>query len=302
MIVVFGSLGVDLVTNVSHIPHPGETVLCEGYFMVPGGKGANQAVSAARAGSRTAIIGSRGNDGFADLALSVMKEAGVDVSAVVPVDKPTCVALITVDEKAENAIVVASGANQSTRAEQLEGSGLAKGDIVLLQREIRDSENFAAIRIAKARGARVVFNVAPAGPLPEEMLRLIDDLVVNEHEALTVARAAGIETSDPEEAVRLLNQRYGCAGIVTLGADGVVGWTDGVRRSAPALKVTPVDTTAAGDSFTGAYAAALDQGMGFSLALARGAASGSLACTKPGAQSSIPLKAEIDAALKDYAA
>lgn len=302
MIVVFGSLGVDLVTNVSHIPHPGETVLCEGYFMVPGGKGANQAVSAARAGSKTAIIGSRGNDGFADLALSIMREAGVDVSGVVPVHKPTCVALITVDEKAENAIVVASGANQSTRAEQLEKSGLGKGDIVLLQREIRDSENFAAIRIAKERGARVVFNVAPAGPVPEDMLRLIDDLVVNEYEALTVAKAAGIETSDPEEAVMLINQRYGCAGIVTLGAEGVVGWIDGVRRTAPALQVTPVDTTAAGDSFTGAYAAALDQGFGFSLALARGAASGSLACTKPGAQSSIPAKAEIDDALKDYAA
>ncbi len=302
MIVIFGSLGVDLVTNVSHIPHPGETVLCEGYFMVPGGKGANQAVSAARAGSRTALIGSRGNDGFADLALSIMREAGVDVSAIRPVDKPTCVALITVDEKAENAIVVASGANQSTKVEQLEASALGKGDIVLLQREIRDSENFAAITLAKERGARVIFNVAPAGPVPEDVLRLIDDLVVNEHEALTVARAAGIATDDPEEAVRLINQRYGCAGIVTLGAEGVVGWIDGVRRSAPALKVVPVDTTAAGDSFTGAYAAALDQGFGFSMALARAAASGSLACTRPGAQPSIPTKAEIDDALKDYAA
>ncbi|MGJ4858391.1 ribokinase [Labrys sp. KB_33_2] len=299
MIVVFGSLGVDLVTNVSHIPHPGETVLCEGYFMVPGGKGANQAVSAARAGSKTAIIGSRGNDGFADLALSVMREAGVDVAPVLPVDKPTCVALITVDEKAENAIVVASGANQATRAQQLETFDLAKGDIVLLQREIRDSENFAAIKHAKSRGARVVFNVAPAGPLPEEILRLVDDLVVNEHEALVVARAAGIETADPIEAARLINERFGCAGIVTLGAEGVVGWSNGARYAAPALKVTPVDTTAAGDSFTGAYAAALDQGLGLEVALARGAASGSLACTRPGAQSSIPTKAEIDDAMRN---
>ena len=173
MIVVFGSLGVDLVTNVSHIPHPGETVLCEGYFMVPGGKGANQAVAAARAGSKTAIIGSRGNDGFADLAVSVMVEAGVDISGLRSVERPTAVALITVEESGENAIVVASGANQLTEATQLEAYPLAKGDIVLLQREIRDSENFAAIAQAKARGARVILNVAPAGPIPADMLRLL---------------------------------------------------------------------------------------------------------------------------------
>ncbi|MDQ0396049.1 ribokinase [Labrys monachus] len=294
MIVVFGSLGVDLVTNVSHIPHPGETVLCDGYFMVPGGKGANQAVAAARAGSKTAIIGSRGNDGFADLAVSVMAEAGVDISALRRTGRPTAVALITVEESGENAIVVASGANQLTDATQLEAYPLAKGDIVLLQREIRDSENFAAIAQAKARGARVILNVAPAGPIPADMLRLLDDLVVNEHEALVVARAAGIDVADPEEAVRLISERFGCAAIVTLGADGVVGWIDGVRRSAPALKIVPVDTTAAGDTFTGAYAAALEQGFGFTEALARGAAAGSLACTRPGAQSSIPTKAEID--------
>jgi ribokinase len=302
MIVVFGSLGVDLVTNVSHIPHPGETVLCQGYFIVPGGKGANQAVAAARAGSKTVLIGSRGNDGFADLALSVMREAGVDVATVRSVERPTAVALITVDEMGENAIVVASGANQLTEVAQLESFTLGKGDIVLLQREIRDSEIFAAVALAKARGARVILNVAPAGPIPGETLRLLDDLVVNEHEALVVAKAAGIDTTDPEEAARLIHERFGCAAIVTLGPDGVVGWIGGMRRAAPALKVTPVDTTAAGDSFTGAFAAALDQGLGFTLALARGAAAGSLACTKPGAQSSIPTRAEIDEATRDFAA
>lgn len=302
MIVVFGSLGVDLVTNVAHIPQPGETVLCEGYFIVPGAKGGNQAVAAARAGSKTRFIGSCGTDGFAEQATSIMRAAGVDLSALAHVDKPTAVALITVDVKGENAIVVASGANQSTTAAQLEAAGLGEGDIVLLQNEIPAEASFAAIAYARSRGARTVFNVAPAGPVPVETLRQLDYLVVNELEAIVVAKSAGIESSDPEDAVREISARFGCGAIVTLGPEGAVAWSDGVRRAVPALKVTPVDTTAAGDSFTGAFAAALDQGFGLTMALARGAAGGSLACTRPGSQPSIADKAEIDEALKGYSA
>jgi ribokinase len=298
MIIVFGSVGVDLVTNVSHIPHPGETVLCEGYFVVPGSKGGNQAVAAARAGSNVVHVGSCGDDGFAPLAVSIMKEAGVDLTHVAMIAKPTAVALITVDERAENAIVVASGANRATSVAQLERCTFGAGDTVVLQREVPDGETFAAVSLAKERGARVILNVAPAGPVPAETLRALDVLIVNEHEANVVAGAVGIEASNPEEAVRQIHERYGCASIVTLGPDGAVGWIDGVRRTAPALRIVPVDTTAAGDAFTGAFAAALDQGMGFTTALARGAAAGSLACTKAGAQPSIPMKAEIDAAVQ----
>jgi ribokinase len=302
MIVVFGSIGVDLVTNVSHIPSPGETVLCEGYFMVPGAKGGNQALAAARAGSRVAFVASCGDDGFAPLAVSMLKEAGVDLSHLATVARPTAVALITVDAAAENAIVVASGANRLTTVRQLESVTLGKGDTLVLQNEIPPNETFAAVALARARGARSVLNVAPAGAVPEETLLALDVLIVNEHEAAVVAKAVGIVTDDPEEAVRQINARYGCATIVTLGPLGAVGWVDGIRRAVPALAVKPVDTTAAGDSFTGAFAAALDQGMGFTLALARGAAAGSLACTKPGAQPSIPAKSEIDAATSGFAA
>jgi ribokinase len=302
MIIVFGSVGADLVTNVSHIPHPGETVLCEGYIVVPGSKGGNQAVAAARAGSPVQHVGSCGDDGFAPLALSIMKEAGVDLTHVATISRPTAVALITVDEKAENAIVVASGANRATHIGQLEACPFGAGDTLVLQREIPDEATFAAVALAKSRGARVILNVAPAGPVPAETLRLLDVLVVNEHEALVVGKAVGLFGDDPEETVQEINKRFGCAAIVTLGAAGAVGWTDGVRRAVPALKVTPVDTTAAGDAFTGAFAAALDQGMGFTTALARGAAAGSLACTSLGAQPSIPTKAEIDAATIDSVA
>lgn len=302
MIIVFGSIGVDLVTNVDHIPHPGETVLCDGYFIVPGSKGGNQAVAAARAGSNTKHVASCGNDGFAPLAVSIMKEAGVDLSHVATIEKPTAVALIAVDSRAENAIVVASGANQATSVAQLESCPFGVGDTLILQREIPDREIIAAVTLAKSRGARVILNVAPAGPVPNETLAALDVLIVNEHEAMVVAKAAGIATDDPQEAVRAINKSFGCAAIVTLGAEGAVGWTDGVRRAVPALKVTPVDTTAAGDAFTGAFAAALDQGMGFTLALARGAAAGSIACTRPGAQPSIPTKDEIDAATAGFTA
>lgn len=301
MIVVFGSLGADLVTNVKSIPKPGETVICPGYFMVPGGKGANSAVAAARAGSAVRMVGSCGNDGTAPIAMGIMKDAGVDVSTVQTVDAPTCIALIIVDEKGENSIVVASGANRQTKASQLDAVAFGAGDIVMLQNELLPDVTFAGIAAAKKRGARVVLNMAPAGPIPAETLKLLDVLVVNEHEAVIVANSVGITTEDPEEAVREINARFGVTAIVTLGAAGAVGWTDGLRRTARALAITPVDTTAAGDTFTGAFCAALDQGHGFTTALARGAVAGSLACLKPGAQPSIPSKGDIDTAMEGHA-
>lgn len=302
MIVVFGSLSADLVTRVERIPRPGETVLCGGYVVVPGGKGANQAVAAARAGARVALVGSRGDDAFGEVAVSLLRQAGVDLGPLATIDRPTGLALISVDEGGENAIVVASGSNQSTRLAQLEAVPLGPSDTVLLQREIPDAETYSAIEHAKAKGARTVLNVAPAGPVPEAALRALDVLVVNEHEALIVAHAVGVGTDDPEEAARLLNERFGCAAIVTLGPKGAVGWVDGVRRAVPALPVAVVDTTAAGDSFTGAFAAALDEGFGFTAAMARGAAAGSLACTAEGAQPSIPDRAAIDKATAEFMA
>jgi ribokinase len=172
----------------------------------------------------------------------------------------------------------------------------------VLQNEIPPADTFAAVALARARGARSILNVAPAGPVPESTLRALDVLIVNEHEAVVVAKAVGIDADDPEVAVREINQQFGCAAIVTLGSAGAVGWVDGVRREVAALKIKAIDTTAAGDSFTGAFAAALDQGLGFTTALARGAAAGSLACTKAGAQPSVPTKDEIDAAMADFAA
>lgn len=295
MIVVFGSVAVDVVTNVAHIPHPGETVLCEGYALIPGSKGGNQALAAVRAGSKVSHVGTCGNDSFAPLATSIMRESGVDLTHLRSIDKPTAICLISVDQNAENAIVVAAGANLETRLSQLEACPFGAGDTLVLQREIPDSETFGAIILAKARGARVILNVAPAGPVPAEALKALDILIVNEHEAAVVARAAGLSISDPEDAIRQISQKHGCSAIVTLGPEGAVGWHDGKRYAAAAPKVQAVDTTAAGDSFTGAFAAALDQGLSFETALRRGVVAGSLCCTKAGAQPSIPWAKDIDA-------
>jgi len=295
MIVVFGSLNADLVTRVGHIPAPGETVIGPGYAVHPGGKGANQALAAARAGARVIMAGAVGHDGLAKAALGLLSAEGVDLSLVARLDEPTGAAFITVDAAGENAIVVAAGANGHARAETLAGIAWEDGAILLLQREVPEAECIAAARIAKAHGARVMLNLAPAGRPDPELVALLDILVMNEHEARVMADALGIAEGNPDAIARVIDARHGIAAIVTLGAEGLVAWTGGVRRTMPAPPVAVVDTTAAGDTFCGAFAAALAGGYGFTGALQRGVAAGSLACTKAGAQPSIPDKAAIEA-------
>jgi ribokinase len=301
MIVVFGSVNVDFVTRVARIPRPGETVLGPGYAVIPGGKGANQALAARRAGAEVVLVGAVGRDPFAEIGLSLLMADGVDCSHVARVEAPTGAAFISVSDDAENAIVVAAGANAAVTAAQLGGVTLSSGDTLLLQREVPQGEAVAAARLAKAAGARVILNAAPAGALPQDLLPHLDILIVNEHEAEIVGAALG-HSGEPDAIARAIDAEQGIATIVTLGGDGAVGWTGGICRRAPALKVEPVDTTAAGDSFCGAFAAALDQGLGFTTALARGTAAGSLACTVAGAQPSIPRRQAIDAAVADFQA
>ena len=294
MIVVFGAIGVDIVAAVARIPKPGETVLSPRYEVVPGTKGANQSVAAARAGSKVRHVGTCGGDPFGVVALSLMQESNIDLTHVVVGSEPTGICLVTVDQHGENTVVAVGAANLATTAEQLAECQFGSGDFLLVQREIHDDETFAGVKLAKSRGATVIFNVAPAGPVPEEILGLVDALVVNEHELAAVAEAVDILTADLKEAARAISVRFGCSSIVTLGRDGAIAWSGGLFYEVSALRVTPVDTTAAGDSFTGAFAAALDQGMSFAAAMARGTAAGSISCTRPGAQPSIPTKLEID--------
>lgn len=293
MIIVFGSINIDLVTRAQRIPGPGETVLGGDYVAIPGGKGANQALAARRAGARVALVGAYGRDDFAEQALSLLKADGVDLSASVAASKATGAAFITVDPHGENAIVVASGANAEARASQLERVRLAAGDILLLQRETPIPEVEAAAVAARRAGAKVVLNAAPAGVLSVGLLSSLDYLVVNEHEVAVVGAALGFKGA-PDAVAEAIERQFGVAAIVTLGAAGAIAYVRGRRYEAPAPKVEVVDTTAAGDTFVGAFAAALDKSLPFEVALRRGLAAGSLACTKAGAQTSMPYAEAID--------
>ncbi|THD46428.1 MAG: ribokinase [Bradyrhizobium sp.] len=298
MIVVFGSINIDFVTRAK-IPAPGETTLGGDYSVFPGGKGANQALAARRAGAKVALVGACGADGFAAAALALLRDAGVDLAATRQVAKPTGAAFIVVDPSGENAVVVASGANSEARAEQLEGVAFGPGDLLLLQRETPEAEVDAAALLARRRGAKVMLNLAPAGAPSEALLGALDYLCVNEHEAATLGAAAQVEAREPEAIAAALGQRYGFATIVTLGSAGAIGFLAGTRVAATAPKVSAIDTTAAGDAFVGAFAAALDVGLSFAAAMRRGVIAGSLACTKIGAQTSLPSGEEIAAIAKD---
>ena len=302
MITVFGSLNADLVCPVEKLPAPGETVTGPGYSVVPGGKGANQALAAARAGARVRMVGAVGRDGFREAALAGLKDGGVDIAAVNDTNRPTACAFIGVDAAGRNQIIVASGANLEVRAAQLRDVGLQPGDVLLLQMEILHGENWRAIEIAKTADARVVLNLAPAGPVPPEVLRHVDYLIVNETEAEQLAAQLGLSEREPQDIGARLAADFVEDCIVTLGAAGVAAFGGvGVLRL-PALPVEVVDTTAAGDAFVGGLAAALHAGNPLQRALAQGVVTGGLACRKLGAQTSLPSREEIATALESYRA
>ncbi len=298
MIVVLGSINIDLVTRVEHLPHPGETVIGEAYEVVPGGKGANQALAARRAGAAVRLIGSVGDDAFAEVALGSLREAGVDLSGVTVTEAHhTGLAKIAVDQAGENLIIVASGANRAFSTDQLADAALGPDDILLLQMEIPHDQNWAAIVRAKQRGARVVLNLAPAGPVPPDALAGVDVLIMNETEAGQLADHLGRAPADREALNRDLARDFDLASVISLGADGAIASTPDQDFRLPALPTDVVDTTAAGDAFVGALSAALDAGLDLEPALQRGIAAGALACRVVGAQTSIPDAAAIDRVL-----
>ncbi len=299
MIVVFGSINIDVVIQVDALPRPGQTVLSDAYNLYPGGKGANTAVAAARAGAHTLLFGQVGPDGFADRSLAMLREAGVGLDGVATSARPTGCATIWVDAGGENSIVVASGANLDARARQVPDSALGPDTLVALQMEVPVAENWAIIERAKAAGARILLNMAPAGMVPEAILRAVDYLVANEIEAAMLAGELGLDANQPTRVPRLLAQRYGLTCIVTLGGAGALAFGPDAGYSIPALPIAAVDTTAAGDAFCGGLAAALDDGAELYDALCRASAGAGLACRIEGAQSSLPYREDIKASLSD---
>jgi ribokinase len=287
MIVVFGSINVDLIVPVPQLPRPGETVLGGDYALLAGGKGANQALAARRAGAEVVLIGAVGADSFAAVALDPLRRAGIDIRSVRNVAEPTGCAAIMVSAAAENAIAVASGANASVRAEQVPDALLGPSTLLVAQMEVPPSETAAVIRRVHARGGRCLLNFAPALPIGLDTLREVDFVVANEGEAAALG-------ADPASLAARLRRAF----VITRGAAGAEAYfTDGAVLAVAALPIVPVDTTGAGDTFVGVLAAALDGNAPFEFALRRASAAAGLACLARGAQSAMPDRAAIDAAM-----
>jgi ribokinase len=279
MVIVFGSINLDLVARVPRIPRPGETLAGTDFQTAPGGKGANQALAARAAGAAVAMYGAVGEDVFADAALVNLESAGVDLH-VARERHATGIALINVDDRGENAITVVGGANALVRASAVDDRELGPGSTVLMQLEVPHREVASLAARAHARGARVILNAAPAAALDVALLRNLDVLVVNEHEAQIAAAFAG----GPEEFVAHMHKAFGVRTVVTLGARGAVTIEDNAPLHVPSPQVSVVDTTGAGDAFAGALAAALDGGATMTHAAAVAARAGADCCTYRGAQ------------------
>ncbi len=290
-VVVVGSANVDTAVRVARIPGPGETVLATGSLRSAGGKGANQALAAARAGGApTSFIGCLGDDADGAMLRRLLDADGVRLELVATVPEPTGVALITVDDAGENAIVVVPGANASLRTlDDAQRERVARAAVVLAQLEVPAGVVVEAAR-SRAPGARFVLNAAPSAPLPDALWPLLDVLVVNEHEA---ADQAATPPGDVDAAARVLLGRVPSV-LVTLGAAGVlVARRDAPPVTVPAPAVRAVDTTAAGDTFCGVIAAALAGGADDVEAVRLACAAASLAVQRPGAQDSVPVRADV---------
>jgi ribokinase len=290
VVVVFGSLNVDLVARVPRLPEPGETLRAIDFAVSPGGKGANQALAARRAGARVRLFGHIGRDAMADPAVQLLQAAGVDLAGVQITDGATGIALIHVDADGQNAITVAAGVNAAARAAQVPDSALQHDTTLLMQLEVPLAEICALARRAATRGARVVLNAAPAARLPVELLDDVAVLIVNETEAEALAR--DLELSDARAlCTRFVGTEHTL--VITRAAQGALYTSvEGVHER-PAPRVTAVDTVGAGDAFTGALAAALDRGADVDRAVSEGLAAGALACTRHGAQAAMPRHDEI---------
>ena len=290
-IIVFGSINLDIALGVDHLPSPGETVLSEGYQAVPGGKGCNQAVAAAKLGAAHGVgvrmVGAVGDDAWASIPLAAMEAAGVDTDGVRITDAPTGLASVMVADDGENAIIVASGANRKVQADQL--TGLRAGDVLVCQMEVPFEETADALLMAKAAGGITVLNLAPFGELPERAWGAVDYWLVNELEGRALAEQVGLmAVVDPAYLAEHLADRLKATVIVTLGGEGAVAAAaDGTGWRAAALPVDVVDTTGAGDAFTGGLAAALANGDVLPDALKLASAAAGLTCTAFGAQAGL---------------
>ena len=287
-ILVIGSINMDLVVRVPHAPAPGETVLGGDFTTFPGGKGANQAVAAARMGGEVTMVGRVGNDDFGNTLIHGLLENKVKPTRVTKdASAPSGIAMIAVAADGENMIVVASGANMNVSVEDINKARelMREADLVLLQLETPVKVLSAAVEMAKTYDVTVVLNPAPAQHLAESLLAKIDVITPNENELAVLSGEANME-----DGIQRLRDWGVKNMVITLGANGARVVTEEIDQHLPAYDVTAVDTTAAGDAFNGALAVALAEGKTLLDAVKDGMAAGALAATKHGAQPSLPTR------------
>jgi ribokinase len=297
MITVFGSTNLDQIGTVSRLPKPGETVAGGTFSMAPGGKGANQALAARRAGASVRHVSGVGSDAFADLALELLKADGVDLSAMKVVEGATGIAMIFVDSHGENVIAILPGANGAMTSDDADKTlaGIS-GGVMLVQQEIPQAATERALDLARAQGITSILNTAPFLDSTAALAPKAAILIANETEfALLTGRGlAELDTAMSDWA-----SKHNQTVIVTLGGDGARAVTaEGRRISVAALPIKPIDTVGAGDTFCGYLAAGLDAGLDLEAAMQRAAGAASLACLKPGAQPAIPLADEVEKAMR----
>ena len=298
VVVVLGGINMDLVATSDRMPNLGETIFGTSFHTAPGGKGANQAVAAARLGAEVRMVGRVGDDQFGPTLLEGMRSEGIDVSGVaVDPDNPSGVALILLDEQAENMIVAVYGANLASDEAQVAAvdDALDGADVLLLQLETPLDVALSAVALAKEWGATVVWDPAPALEMGHEAYRLCDVLTPNQAE---VEFLTGIAVTDPasaEAAAKVLVEQGVRAAVVTLGSGGAFFQTRDEGGLVPPFSVDAIDTVAAGDAFAAGLGIALAEGQSLADAVKFGSAAGALAVTRSGAQEAMPYRAEVDA-------
>ena len=300
MILVFGSANMDLLMEVSKLPAVGETVLCQNYSRQPGGKGANQAIAASRAGAQVTFCGALGMDGFGDDLLDNFVEHGVSTDLIRHVDLPTGMAMIGIDDQAQNMIIVASGANHALKANTITSEHFKGIDLVVCQLEVPAEEVLEIFKKAKLNSVPTLLNFAPAQNVPKELFDYVDILIVNEIELRQVSTYFSFNSSLPVlDLARALSAQTGCCVVTTLGEKGALLIHKDIGLNQGVLNVQVVDSTGAGDAFVGVFASCYHQGL--SIALKRASVAAGLACTKVGAQSALPTKSEIDQEMLRFA-
>lgn len=304
MIIVFGSINMDLNVNVKHFPDAGETVLSPSYTMTPGGKGANQAMAAARAGAKTAIIGKIGDDGPGLRILKHLKRNEVMTSGVATsMALPTGMAMVAKQRNGENRIIVASGANIEVNAEQAPEEVFHEGNVLLVQMEVPIEQNAIVMKHARTKGSKVIMNLAPALTVPKALLSLVNYLIVNQIEARQLAERLNINIDgSPTKLAQALAKEGNLTCIVTLGPEGIVAVEpNGKGLTIPSMNVEEVkDTTGAGDCFCGTFAACIHEGKDLNTALRMATVASGLSCAHEGTQASYPYLAEIEEAMEGF--